>query len=230
MSFAPYASPLRPFPPTTPRSSGCATRRARSLVSTLVRTIIVLLFSGKLIDKKNPQLILNSLPFGLLPEDARASACGSSTSARASSSPQLRREAEKFPGPGAVRRLRQPIGNAGSYYLAADLARAAVAPCMGETWGLVVNEALTAGCGAIVMTNCGRLLSTIFNNRASMSASFPTTRPTPAHRRSSSLSKIEAQHSTGARQLQRAPTAIENGGAGDRRRSIDLAAAPKAKS
>ena len=107
----------------------------------------MLLFSGKLIDKKNPQLILTAL--GLLPADLakriRVVYVGSGEL-----EPTLRREAEKFPGQvqfvGFVNQSEMA-----AYYLAADIL---LLPSrrMGETWGLVVNEALGAGCG-VVMTN-----------------------------------------------------------------------------
>jgi glycosyltransferase involved in cell wall biosynthesis len=65
----------------------------------------------------------------------------------------LQRDAAEFPGrvvfPGFVNQRDLP-----GCYLAADML---VLPSrrMGETWGLVVNEALHAGCGAIVSEAVG---------------------------------------------------------------------------
>ena len=65
----------------------------------------------------------------------------------------LRQEAEKFPGQvvfaGFVNQSELP-----AYYLAADILLL-TSKRMGETWGLVVNEALTAGCGVIMTSAVG---------------------------------------------------------------------------
>ena len=145
MSFAPYASPLK-FPEGDEAKQKLRDDTRAKLG--LKPGDYVLLFSGKLIDKKNPQLLINSL--ALVPEEVRKRIrvvfVGSGEL-----EPQLRRDAEKFPGQiqfaGFINQSEMP-----AYYLAADVL---VLPSrrMGETWGLVVNEALTAGCGAIV-TNC----------------------------------------------------------------------------
>lgn len=145
MSFAPYASPLKfPEDDAAKQKLRDATREKLGLKP----DDYVLLFSGKFIEKKNPLLILQSLAF--VPEEVRRRVrivyVGSGEL-----EPQLRREAEKYPGQvqfaGFVNQSEMP-----AYYLAADVL---VLPSrrMGETWGLVVNEALAAGCGAIV-TNC----------------------------------------------------------------------------
>jgi glycosyltransferase involved in cell wall biosynthesis len=144
MSLAPYASPLA-FPKDDADKQRVRDEKRTKLG--LKPDDIVLLFSGKLIDKKNPLLILAAL--GLLPADLakriRVVYVGSGEL-----EPALRREAEKFPGQiqfaGFVNQSEMA-----SYYLAADML---VLPSrrMGETWGLVVNEAMGAGC-AVVMTN-----------------------------------------------------------------------------
>jgi glycosyltransferase involved in cell wall biosynthesis len=144
MSLAPYASPLA-FP-----KDDAAKQRVRDDMRArlgIKPDEIVLLFSGKLIEKKNPLLILTAL--GLVPADLakriKVLYVGSGEL-----EPALRREAGKFPGQvqfaGFVNQSEMA-----AHYLAADVL---VLPSrrMGETWGLVVNEALGAGCG-IIMTN-----------------------------------------------------------------------------
>ena len=106
----------------------------------------VLLFSGKLIDKKNPALILDA--WERLTEDERKSFVMIFVGAGPLEE-SLRRRAAAWPGrihfAGFInqREIRD-------FYAAADIlllpSRRA-----GETWGLVVNEALQAGCG-VVMT------------------------------------------------------------------------------
>jgi glycosyltransferase involved in cell wall biosynthesis len=147
MSFAPYASPLTfPSDPAAKQELRDATRAKLGFKE----DDYVLLFSGKLIDKKNPGLILAGL--ALVPEEVRRRTrvvyVGSGEL-----EPALRREAEKFPGQvhfvGFVNQSEMP-----ACYLAADVL---VLPSrrMGETWGLVVNEALSAGCGVIVSSAVG---------------------------------------------------------------------------
>jgi len=107
----------------------------------------LVLFSGKFIEKKNPGLILQALHCMTADEASKLKVV--------------------FVGAGELekelRRLAEPFANrvhfAGfvnqskitGYYLAADIL---VLPSRraGETWGLVVNEALQAGC-AVVMTD-----------------------------------------------------------------------------
>ena len=110
----------------------------------------LVLFSGKLIPKKDPALILEA--FGLLRPAQRELTklvfLGSGTLLE-----ELKKAAAQFPGrvtfAGFVNQREIP-----GYYLAADLL---VLPSrrMGETWGLVVNEALQAGCGVIVSDAVG---------------------------------------------------------------------------
>jgi glycosyltransferase involved in cell wall biosynthesis len=147
MSFAPYASPLAfPADVATKQKLRDTTRAKLGLQP----DDLVLLFSGKLIEKKNPGLILTAL--SLVPAEmqkrVRVVFVGSGEL-----EPELRREAEKFPGQvqfaGFINQSEMP-----AYYLAADVL---VLPSrrMGETWGLVVNEALTAGCGVIMTGSVG---------------------------------------------------------------------------
>ena len=110
----------------------------------------VVLFSGKLIPKKAPDLILEA--FSLLSPERRSATrvvfLGSGVMMD-----ELKRRAEQFAGSvifaGFVNQLELP-----DYYLAADML---ILPSrrMGETWGLVVNEALHAGCGVIVSDAVG---------------------------------------------------------------------------
>jgi glycosyltransferase involved in cell wall biosynthesis len=147
MTLAPYASPLA-FP-----ANAAAKQKLRDETRAklgLAPDQVVLLFAGKLIDKKNPVLILNAL--ALLPPDLakqiRVVYVGSGEL-----EPMLRREAEKFPGQVQfVGFMNQSEMTA--YYLAGDIL---VLPSrrMGETWGLVVNEALAAGSGVIVSSAVG---------------------------------------------------------------------------
>lgn len=108
------------------------------------------LFSGKLIPKKDPALLLKA--FALLPADVRERTkivfLGSGPLMQ-----ELQKDAAQFPGrvvfPGFVNQQELP-----GYYLASEML---VLPSrrMGETFGLVVNEALHAGCGAIVSEAVG---------------------------------------------------------------------------
>ncbi len=110
----------------------------------------LVLFSGKLIPKKDPGLILEA--FGLLSparrELTKVVFLGSGILIE-----DLKADAAGFDGQasfaGFVNQREIP-----GYYLAADLL---ILPSrrMGETWGLVVNEALHAGCGVIVTDAVG---------------------------------------------------------------------------
>lgn len=110
----------------------------------------LLLFSGKFIEKKNPQLILDA--FRLLSPTEQ----NHTQMLFVGSGPletELRERAKEFPGrvhfTGFVNQSEIP-----KYYAAADIlllpSRRA-----GETWGLVVNEALQAGCGVVVSRAAG---------------------------------------------------------------------------
>ena len=142
MSLAPYGSPLA-FPPDTATKQRLRDETRAKLG--LKPDDVAVMFSGKLIEKKNPGLVLQAL--ALLPADVakriRIVYVGSGEL-----EPMLRREAEKFPGQvqfaGFINQSELP-----AYYLAADVV-ALTSRRMGETWGLVVNEALSAGCGVIV--------------------------------------------------------------------------------
>ena len=147
MSFAPYATPLA-FP-TEPAEKQKRRDEMRAQLG-IKADETLLLFSGKLIEKKNPGLVLQAL--SLLPADVakrmRIVFVGSGELEA-----QLKSEAEKFPGQvhfaGFVNQTELP-----AYYLAADILMM-TSKRMGETWGLVVNEALAAGCGVVMTSAVG---------------------------------------------------------------------------
>jgi glycosyltransferase involved in cell wall biosynthesis len=144
MTFAPYASPLTiPSDPSTRQRLRDETRSRLGISPDK----IAILFSGKFIEKKNPGLILAAL--AQLPADLLGRIevvfVGSGEL-----EPALREAAKKFPGqvhfPGFINQSEMA-----SHYLAADILILS-SRRMGETWGLVVSEALQAGC-AVIMTN-----------------------------------------------------------------------------
>lgn len=110
----------------------------------------LLIFSGKFINKKNPELILDALRL-LTPEERKRFQVVYVGSGPLES--DLRARAKEFPGrvhfTGFINQAEIP-----HYYAAADIlllpSRRA-----GETWGLVVNEALQAGCGVIMTRAVG---------------------------------------------------------------------------
>lgn len=148
LSFAPYCVDS-PFPEMSPQSK----TKTRSEVRTKLgigENETVILFSGKLIPKKAPDLILSAFS-RLSPErkqTMRIIFLGSGVMLD-----DLKKQAEQFPDrvifAGFVNQRDLP-----GYYLAADML---ILPSrrMGETWGLVVNEALHAGCGVIVSEAVG---------------------------------------------------------------------------
>lgn len=111
-------------------------------------------FSGKLISKKNPEIIYEALTH--LPKEVLKNCCiyflGSGEL-----EPILQKKAKYWQEnygvssffSGFVNQTELPM-----HYLAMDIL---VLPSkkMGETWGLVVNEALQAGCGVIVSNHVG---------------------------------------------------------------------------
>ena len=148
LSSAPYCV-VSPFPEMTGESKAAARREMRAKLG-IAETETVVLFSGKLIPKKAPDLILEA--FSLLSAERRGTTrivfLGSGIMMD-----ELKAKAEQFPGrvsfAGFVNQSDLP-----GYYLAADML---ILPSrrMGETWGLVVNEALHAGCGVIVSEAVG---------------------------------------------------------------------------
>ena len=110
----------------------------------------LLLFSGKLIEKKNPGLILAALEMLPAVERSRYQVIFVGSGPLEA---ELKAQAAKFPGrvhfPGFVNQ-----SEIFSYYNAADIL---LLPSQraGETWGLVVNEALQAGCGVIITRAVG---------------------------------------------------------------------------
>lgn len=125
--------------------------RARSALG-LDGAKAVFLFSGKLIEKKNPLSIPSAL--GRLAPEIRAKIqvvyCG------AGELEQDVRSAFRFLAPETSLKMAGFItqNDLPQYYLAADCL---ILPSrqMGETWGLVVNEGMQAGCRVIVSRHVG---------------------------------------------------------------------------
>ena len=148
MSFSPYCTPA-----TKAGMDATAKQQARDdLRATLgvAADETLFLFSGKLIEKKNPGLLLDALA-QLGPDElqkVKLVYVGSGVL-----DPILRQRAAEFAGrvifAGFVNQGAMP-----DYYLAADVL-ALPSRRAGETWGLVVNEALQAGCGVIVSEAVG---------------------------------------------------------------------------
>ena len=148
LSIAPYCVDS-PIPAMSAEAKAAMRREMRAKLGIRDGDTAVL-FSGKLIQKKAPDLILDA--FSRLSAERRAATrivfLGSGIMVD-----ELKARAEQFPGsaifPGFVNQRDLP-----GYYLAADML---VLPSrrMGETWGLVVNEALHAGCCVIVSDAVG---------------------------------------------------------------------------
>ena len=115
---------------------------------------LVISFFGKLIEKKDPGILLQSL--GRLEiQGTRRVHCLIVGSGELE--PALRLQAKELDASNNVRTIFAGFVNQSQlppYYLASDIV---VLPShrMGETWGLVINEALQAGCGAIVSDMVG---------------------------------------------------------------------------
>jgi glycosyltransferase involved in cell wall biosynthesis len=115
---------------------------------------LVISFFGKLIEKKDPGILLRSLG-RLKIKGARRVHCLIVGSGELE--PALRLQAKELEASNDVRTIFTGFINQSQlppYYLASDIV---VLPShrMGETWGLVINEALQAGCGAIVSEMVG---------------------------------------------------------------------------
>jgi glycosyltransferase involved in cell wall biosynthesis len=147
LTFAPYCSLVRMTGDSSAQQQARDEVRGRLAISP---DETVLLFSGKFIDKKNPSLIFDALEL-LSPEDRKRFQVIFVGSGELEAS--LRGRAASFPGrvhfTGFINQAEIP-----SYYLAADIL---ILPSRraGETWGLVVNEALQAGCGVIMTDAVG---------------------------------------------------------------------------
>lgn len=148
LSFAPYCV-VSPFPEMSPETKTRTRSDVRGKLGIGDKETVIL-FSGKLIPKKAPDLILDA--FSRLSaerkETTRIVFLGSGVMLE-----ELKQKAEQFSQrvifAGFVNQRELP-----GYYLAADVL---ILPSrrMGETWGLVVNEALHAGCGVIVSEAVG---------------------------------------------------------------------------
>jgi glycosyltransferase involved in cell wall biosynthesis len=113
----------------------------------------VVAFSGKFIEKKSPALVLNAVE-----RLAQRSALKLAVMLIGSGEQEamLRARAQSLVARGIPVLFPGFVNQSqiGDYYLAAD---AMVLPSqrMGETWGLVVNEALQAGCGVVMSEAVG---------------------------------------------------------------------------
>jgi glycosyltransferase involved in cell wall biosynthesis len=143
LTFSPYCVPFT----ETDVSLKSAWRESVRTQLGVGKDETMVLFTGKLIDKKNPQLLFDALDALDAPARKRIKLVFVGSGVLEG---LLRELAERFPGQvffaGFVNQSQMP-----GYYLAADIL---VLPSrrMGETWGLVVNEALHAGC-AVIMTD-----------------------------------------------------------------------------
>ncbi|MBI5924581.1 MAG: glycosyltransferase family 4 protein [Aquabacterium sp.] len=115
---------------------------------------IVLGFFGKLIDKKNPELLFECLPH--LPQAVRArlhimvvGAGELQERVARLAADALQRHGVTCSFMGFINQSKLP-----DYYLAADIV-ALPSRRMGEAWGLVINEALQAGCGVVMSDAVG---------------------------------------------------------------------------
>jgi glycosyltransferase involved in cell wall biosynthesis len=113
----------------------------------------VIAFFGKLISKKDPELLLQAIPY--LEEDLKrkSTLLFVGSGALEANMKEQARQLEKW----GVRTIFAGFVNQSSirdYYAASDIA---VLPSRreGETWGLVVNEALQAGCAAVISEAVG---------------------------------------------------------------------------
>jgi glycosyltransferase involved in cell wall biosynthesis len=115
---------------------------------------LVVAFFGKLIPKKNPDILIDAL--GRIPKrDGHPIACLFVGSGEMEA--VLRRDASSLEQRVGIRTVFAGFINQSAlsaYYLASDIV---VLPSrrMGETWGLVVNEALQAGCGVVTSDAVG---------------------------------------------------------------------------
>jgi glycosyltransferase involved in cell wall biosynthesis len=117
------------------------------------RDCVVFAFFGKLIPKKNPDLLLQAMP--MLPADLKRRAVvllvGSGDLQREMEGQSLLLEKWGIQSIFAGFVNQSAIRN---YYAASDIV---ILPSRreGETWGLVVNEALQAGCGVVISDAVG---------------------------------------------------------------------------
>ena len=111
----------------------------------------VLLFCGKLQPKKNPMLILDALAGMRRRERANYTVLFVGTGELEHA---LRVRAQEIPGLQFIFAGFQNQTQLAKWYLAADVL-ALPSRQMGETWGLVVNEALLAGCRVLVSQHAG---------------------------------------------------------------------------
>jgi len=145
--FAPYCVDTAPFAPT--EADRVALRRQMRAELGLADDRLVLLFTGKLVAHKRPELLLEGVR--ALPESLRGRV-SIVFLGDGELRPELVRQAQVSP--------RVPITITGfrnqrqlsPYYHAADVL---AMPSKGETWGLVINEALHHGLPCVVSDRVG---------------------------------------------------------------------------
>ncbi|WCT73618.1 glycosyltransferase family 4 protein [Sphingomonas naphthae] len=138
--------------PVTPAERATLRANTRAAIGA-VEGDVVLGFFGKLIDKKNPALLLDAVArLG----DAAAGLRCLFVGAGQLEAPLRAQAAEVASATGVASHFAGFVNQAriDAYYLATDIL---VLPSgkAGETWGLVVNEALQAGCAVIVTDEVG---------------------------------------------------------------------------
>lgn len=152
-------SKLRHVPHCVPDPLGSISEEARQALRTSARERIgatesdtVFGFFGKLIPKKNPSLLLEALAVAPISGSARCLFVGSGELEQS-----LRSQADRLHAERAIESHFAGFINQSdiqNYYLATDVL---VLPSnhAGETWGLVVNEALNAGCSVALTDSVG---------------------------------------------------------------------------
>lgn len=148
MTFARYCVVDRFVGTAEDRSARGTAQRRELEVPEGVRLVM---FSGKLIPKKNPGVLLEALE-QLSPEERKDYALLFVGSGELEE--ELRRRAEAIPEAKVIFAGFVNQAAIGDYYLASD-ALALPSRQMGETWGLVANEALLAGKPVILSRNAG---------------------------------------------------------------------------
>ncbi len=144
-----------PDPQRALSGGGKAHRRATLRAELgLAANCLVIAFFGKLIPKKNPLLIQRALAkLALQPTRDVAMLVVGSGELEA----QMREQALELEASAGIKTVFTGFINQSKlpdYYLASDIV-ALPSQRAGETWGLVVNEALHAGCAAIVSNAVG---------------------------------------------------------------------------
>lgn len=143
MFFAPYSVDGSMFESFCEKIDGQAARRQLGIP----REQTVLLFSGKMIPRKAPLLLIEALERLGAPPTVTLVMLGSGEMYEEVVRRGQQVLGERFLAPGFVNQSQL-----GPYFRAADLF---VLPARSETWGLVVNEAMHCGLPVVVGSNVG---------------------------------------------------------------------------